>query len=115
MRTPLQCVLTSSLRLPLLCGAVLLALGAWAVLGRSRLDPAQAAWRRLSRKLAASGLARRSWEGPQAYAARVGASAPSLGGEVAAIADIYAGLRYGRLARPAALKELRQRVRGLRP
>ena len=101
--------------LSLLCGLLLAALAAWALLNWQRVDAAAAAWRRLSAKLASAGLPRRPWEGPLAYAGRVGAALPGHGPELAEIAGLYASLRYGRSAAPGRVGELKQRVRRFRP
>ena len=100
-----------------LCGALLLGFTAWALHQRQKLDPALAAWNRLSKMLSGRGLARRSWEGPYDYAERVGAALPaeraSLAAEIRAIADLYAHLRYaaGSPAHAAQqLQELKARI-----
>lgn len=81
---------------------------------RPSLAAEERQWRRLARRLARYGLARRPWEGPLDYARRVGAARPDCAAEVQAIASLYAGLRYG--AAPAAdFAELRRRVAAFRP
>ena len=100
-----------------LCGVLLLGFTAWALSQRQRLDPALAAWNRLSRMLAHRGLARRAWEGPHDYAERVAAALSAepapLAAEVQSIAGIYARLRYAE-ASPAhaarLLRELQARI-----
>ncbi len=57
-------------------------------------DPAVAAYRRLCRKLAAIGWARRPHEGAEGYAARVGRARPDLAAAVAALCGSYSKLRY---------------------
>jgi len=57
-------------------------------------DPAVVAYRRLCRKLAAIGLARRPHEGAEGYAARVGEARPDLAAAVAALCGSYSRLRY---------------------
>lgn len=78
-----------------LCGLLMLALGAWALAQRRQVDPLQRAWDRLSEKLAAGGLARNAWEGPLDYAERVGRARPELAEMMREIACDYSGLRYG--------------------
>lgn len=90
-----------------LCGLVMLVLVAWALRRRTRVEPALAAWNRLSRKLARLGLARLAWEGPSDYARRVARQAPRLAPEVGRIAQLYAGLRYGCQADPADLARMK--------
>lgn len=60
-----------SLLFSLLAGLTLLGLLGWALHVRQTSDPVQAAWQRLSAKLAPLGLARQPWEGPQDYLQRV--------------------------------------------
>jgi hypothetical protein len=57
-------------------------------------DPAVVAYRRLCRRLAAIGLARRSHEGAENYAVRVGQARPDLAAPVAALCGSYSRLRY---------------------
>ncbi len=99
-----------TLVLSLLCTLTLTAFAAWALKSWQRPDPAVAAWRRLSSKLAARGLARRAWEGPQDYAARVGQALPECEREIARIAELYQRLRYARLNAPDSLEELKMLV-----
>ncbi len=100
-----------------LCGVLLLGFTAWALRQRQRLDPALAAWNRLSKMLARRGLARRPWEGPYDYAERISAALPAerspLAAEVHALADIYARLRYAEASPVLAvqlLQELKARI-----
>jgi hypothetical protein len=101
--------------LALLCGAAMLALTAWALRQRVGLDPAQRAWERLSRKLRRQGLARQAWEGPLAYAERVGRARPGIAAQIRAIAAAYIDLRYGPEPGRTRLRELRRAVRALDP
>jgi len=91
---------------------LLLGFTAWALYQRQRSVPALAAWNRLSKILARHGLARRPWEGPSDYAARIAASMPgdrqAVAVEAARIAEIYARLRYGATAGPEATRLLRE-------
>ncbi len=98
-----------------LCGVLLLASAAWAIRQRRPVDPALAAWERFSAKLRRRGLARRPAEGPLAFARRIAAALPQRHSEIAAIAGLYAQLRYAGEDSPAALHELRQRVRQFQP
>lgn len=97
-----------------LTGAVLLALIVGLLYRRPRLDPAQRAWQRVSRKLARHGLSCRSWEGPLDFAHRVGQAQPGLAAEIDRIAQLYAGLRYGSLS-PRSIDELRRCVANFNP
>ncbi|MFA7268737.1 MAG: DUF3488 and transglutaminase-like domain-containing protein [Sterolibacterium sp.] len=99
------------------CGALLLGFTAWALRQRQRLSPAVIAWNRLSKILARRGLGRNSWEGPYAYARRIAlalsAERSMYAAEVAAIADIYARLRYADTPPTQAgplLQELKLRI-----
>ncbi|MBV2234815.1 MAG: DUF3488 and transglutaminase-like domain-containing protein [Sterolibacterium sp.] len=109
-----------------LCTLLVLGLMAWALHVHQRIDPALAAWQRLSRKLATQGLARHPWEGPLAYAQRIHARLqddhsgdPALNQQrsaaVTRIAALYSHLRYAAdgasaTQRKAWLQALRQQV-----
>jgi transglutaminase-like putative cysteine protease len=93
---------------------VLLALGAWAVHRRRRLDPAQAAWLRATSRLARRGLPRHPWEGPKDYASRIAATRPEIATAIREIAGLYARIRYGRVDADA-LDNLRSRVAAFKP
>jgi transglutaminase-like putative cysteine protease len=80
-----------------------------------RADPVQHAYERFCRRMERHGLARRAFEGPLDFAARVRLSRPDLGAESDAITQLYLELRYGKAAGDAALAELMQRVRAFRP
>jgi transglutaminase-like putative cysteine protease len=103
--------------LAVLCGAVLLILTAAMLWRRPPADPALRQWQRFSRRLARRGLARHDWEGPDDYAQRLAAALPAKAPEISRIADLYAGLRYGRLETitPLALEELRRHVAAFKP
>lgn len=90
--------------LAVLCGTVLAGLTLWALRQRRRIDPAQALWLRAGRRLARRGLARRPWEGPLDYAARVAAARPEIAADIQAIARLYGAVRYGNLSRLDALR-----------
>jgi transglutaminase-like putative cysteine protease len=97
--------------LAMVCGAMLLILTGWMLWHRPRLAPEERQWRRLSRRLARRGLERRPWEGPLDYARRAGAALPGRADEIAAIARLYAEIRYGR---GGGIAELRRRVAAFR-
>jgi transglutaminase-like putative cysteine protease len=97
-----------------LTGAIMLGLAAWTIRQRARLDPAQRAWRLLSRKLSRVGLRRRPDEGPMAYSKRIRSAQPGLAEETSAIAGLYAAIRYGRDADASLQRDLMNRVRRLR-
>lgn len=103
-----------SIMLGVLCGGALLALAGWMLWRRPVLDPAQRQWQRATRRLARRGLARHSWEGPQDYAQRVAATLPGQADQIAAIARLYARLRYGG-APSTMIAELRRRVAAFKP
>ncbi len=109
-----------------LCGVLLLGFTAWALRNRQPLDPAAAAWQRLSAKLTRRGLARQPWEGPTTYAERIAATLDdnpeeaALAAEVCDIAALYENLRYAAPNRDPAqqkllLRELKRRVTRLKP
>jgi len=80
-------------------------------------DPAVVAYRRLCRRLAAIGLARRPHEGAEGYAARVGQARPDLAAAVAALCASYSRLRYAQPSpeHGADLDALVARTRAFRP
>jgi transglutaminase-like putative cysteine protease len=98
-------------------GALWLALVAWSLRPRTwvRADPLSRSWRRLERKLGHSVAPRASYEGPVAYAERVGRARPELAASLGALARRYARLRYGPGASPAELQRFRRAVKLWRP
>ncbi len=110
--------------LGVLSSLLLCAFSAWVLVerGQSR-DPLQAAWNRLSNKLAGRGprrvggrgMARQNWEGPQDYAKRIGSALPEIAGEIFIIAELYQALRYGPVANPRKVQELNTLIRRLKP
>jgi len=76
-------------------------------------DPAQIAWLRFCRKLAARGIARASHEGPRDFAERAARNLPRSEPAIRRIGDLYIGLRYGGRGSRAELGELRRLVQGL--
>ncbi|MBS3916991.1 MAG: DUF3488 domain-containing transglutaminase family protein [Sulfuritalea sp.] len=93
-----------------LCGLLLLALTAWALHKRVRIDPTVRAWNRLSRKLARVGLARQNWEGPADYVRRVVLARPELTQSMEAIALLYIELRYGKQRDRTTQQRLRELI-----
>lgn len=97
-----------------LSGLTLLALTAWNLRSRLRLDPAARLWARVGRRLTRRGLPRRPEEGPLDYADRVAAALPRLAPEITEIATCYARVRYGN-GSAKQLAELRRLVASFRP
>jgi hypothetical protein len=98
-------------------GALWLALMAWSQrprAGRS-VDALGRSWRDLERKLELSVAARAPYEGPLAFAERVGRLRPELGPGLRSLARRYARLRYGPAASAAELAQFRHAVRIWRP
>ncbi len=83
---------------------------------RSRLarDPVVRAWQRFCARLARRGLARGAGEGPLDFTERVAAQRPELAASAGEIARLYAALRYGPTAQPAAVRRLQRLVRRFR-
>ncbi|MDE2347016.1 MAG: DUF3488 domain-containing transglutaminase family protein, partial [Gammaproteobacteria bacterium] len=81
---------------------------------RPRAEPARS-YARLGAKLAARGLARRPYEGPEDYGRRVAAARPDLGARVQALCREYAALRYGREPPPGRVRAFRAAVRAFKP
>ncbi len=97
---------------------VWLALIAWAQRPRgvrARTDALARAWRMLERKLEHSIAARAQYEGPIAFAERVGRLRPELGPGLRALARRYARLRYGPAASSLDVQRFRRAVRLWRP
>ncbi len=102
--------------LGVLSSLMLCAFAAWVLVERGQnRDPLQAAWKRLSKKLAKHGLAKQAWEGPQDYARRISLALPEITGEIFIIAECYQALRYGPGPSPLLLQELKMRIRRLSP
>ncbi len=80
-------------------------------------DPAVVAYRRLCRRLAAIGLARRPHEGAEGYARRIGRSRPDLAAAVEALCGSYSRLRYAKSSpeQGAELEAFVARARAYRP
>ncbi len=77
-------------------------------------DKIQAAWLKLCRKLAKSGLPRAAHEGARDYAARVAAARPELAGTVIDLAARYSALRYGAPGDDEAKREFLRRAAALK-
>lgn len=101
--------------LSILCGAVMLGLTIWILRKRRRVDPALAAWRRFTRRLARLGIAWQTWEGPLAFAERAAAQAPPLAAGIREIAALYARLRYGPTPQADDLEQLKSRIAAFKP
>ncbi|MFH1872582.1 MAG: DUF3488 and DUF4129 domain-containing transglutaminase family protein [Pseudomonadota bacterium] len=101
--------------LSVLCGAVMLGLTAWMLRNRLRVDPALAAWRRFTHRLAKRGIAWQSWEGPLAFAERAAALTPLHAAGIREIAALYAGLRYGPAPQGSDLERLKRRIAAFKP
>jgi len=71
----------------------------------SKQDKTQAAWVKLCRKLARSGLSRAPHEGPHDYAMRVAASRPDLAECIQDLTARYLKLRYGAIQDEIAQRE----------
>lgn len=101
--------------LSVLCGMVMLGLTAWILRNRLRVDPALAAWRRFTARLARRGIAWQAWEGPLAFAARAAAADPVHGDGIREIAALYARLRYGPAPQAADLIEFKAKIAAFNP
>jgi hypothetical protein len=77
------------------CTAVLLVVTAAILARRTKVDPAQRAWRRFCARMARLGLPREPWEGPADYATRIAGERPALAAVVTEAATAYAVARYG--------------------
>jgi len=101
--------------LSILCGVVMLGLTAWILRNRLRIDPALAAWRRFTARLARRGIVWQAWEGPRAFARRAAKLAPNHAESIDEIAALYARLRYGPTPQPGDLADLKARIAEFRP
>ena len=101
--------------LSVLCGAVMLALTGWFLRNRQRVDPALAAWRRFTARLARRGIAWQAWEGPRAFAERAAGQAPAHAERIAEIAALYARLRYGPAPQASDLVRLKAEIAAFKP
>ena len=80
---------------------------------RVKPDRIGRAWLRATRKLARVAPARAAAEGPMAYARRVGEHRPDLAARIAALASLYASLRFGRDASHQDIAAFEREVRNL--
>lgn len=101
--------------LSVLCGIVMLGLTGWILRNRLRVDPAFAAWRKFTARLARHGVAWQPWEGPRAFAVRAARQLPSRAEGIREIAELYARLRYGLAPQPSDLAELKMKVSTFKP
>ncbi|MDP2132842.1 MAG: DUF3488 and DUF4129 domain-containing transglutaminase family protein [Sulfuritalea sp.] len=101
--------------LSILCGAVMLGLTAWILRNRLRVDPALAAWRRFTARLARHGVVWQAWEGPRAFADRAAKLAPAHAGAIEEIAALYVRLRYAPTPQASDLVEFKTRIAAFRP
>ena len=101
--------------LSVLGGTVMLALTGWILRNRLRVDPALAAWRRFTARLARRGVAWQAWEGPQAFAERAARQAPLHAERIRKIAALYSRLRYGAAPRPSDLIRLKAEIAAFKP
>ena len=101
--------------LSVLCGSVMLGLTAWILRNRMRVDPALAAWRRFTARLARRGIAWQPWEGPLAYARRAARQVPLHAESIVEIAALYARLRYGPEPQASDLIRLKAKITAFKP
>ena len=73
-------------------------------------DKTQATWLKLCQKLAKSGLARQTYEGPMDYAMRISVIRPDLAVLIQDIANRYIALRYGTTGNKNAQRDFAQLV-----
>jgi transglutaminase-like putative cysteine protease len=101
--------------LSVLCGSVMLALTAWVLRNRQRVDPALAAWRRFTARLAKRGIEWPPWEGPLAFADRAARQAPAHAESINEIASLYARLRYAPVSPEHDLNLLNAKIAAFHP
>jgi hypothetical protein len=101
--------------LSVLCGIVMLGLTGWILRSRLRVDPALAAWRRFTARLARRGIAWQPWEGPVAFAERAARQIPSHAEGIREIAALYARLRYGAAPHTGDLIALKAKIAEFKP
>lgn len=101
-----------------LCGLLMVALVAYAVRERARVDPVQNLWLRFQRHLARHGVTVSPWLGPEAMARQAAAQMPQHAAAIHAIAERYIALRYAHPTssqtkgdQMAALRDLIARLR----
>ena len=101
-------------------GGIALLVGLFALLMLRRLlprnaDKVQAAWLKLCKKLAKSGLPRATHEGPQNYVQRISLIRPRLSAELNELCRRYIALRYEKQLNKQALREFQRRVSAFKP
>ena len=92
-------------------GGLLGLLTAWLLRRMRTLDPVQRLWLRFCARLAKKGSPRAAHEGPADFVERTAARHPGEAERIRAIGARYIALRYGELADPRLLSELRMLVR----
>lgn len=88
--------------------ALLLAVAAWALYQRPRLDPAQRLWHIALRRIARRQVNCAPWETPLALQRRIEAERPELATVFAAVVSAYLAARYS--ATPGDLRPLRHAI-----
>ena len=78
-----------------LCGLTLFVVSLWTLYQRTPATPAQRAWQSFCKRLKRLGIARKDWEGPFDFAARVARERPELGAVTHEAARHFADLHYG--------------------
>lgn len=92
-------------------GGLLALLTAWLLRRIRTADPVQRLWLRFCAKLGKKGSPRSAHEGPADFVARTAERYPGEAERIRAIGERYIALRYGELADPRVLAELRMLVR----
>jgi transglutaminase-like putative cysteine protease len=92
------------------CGLLVL-LTAWLLRRIRTADPVQRLWLRFCAKLGKKGSPRAPHEGPADFVARAAERYPGEAERIRAIGERYVALRYGEMADPRVLAELRMLVR----
>ncbi len=79
-----------------------------------RVDPVIVAWRQLCKKLDRAGVKKAAHEGPLDFTDRAAARFPHEAGELRALGEQYAALRYGPKTERSSLSDFRRSVRSLK-
>ena len=87
---------------------LLLAIAAWTLYHRPRLDPAQRLWHIALRRIARRQVNYAPWETPFALQRRIEAEKPELAAAFAAVVNAYLAIRYG--TSPGNLQVLREAI-----
>lgn len=110
--TPGRALLVALIALPILAFLISLAWRTW----RGSGDVLDRLWHRYCARLARHGCPRHPWEGPLDYAQRAAAAFPRAAPAIIHIAQQYARYRYrGEAPSPAALRDLQQTLKQLKP